>query len=255
MKPLWDSEEAMLRQFRERAHIYTEFVKDQLTTVDALSIMQHHGAPTRLLDWTYSPAVAAFFAAADDQKSTCATVWAVNQSKIRYWSNYVYQTELKSHTPVAFPGPHPPFGRLVHAKPLDLDFTIRDEEIDFSDEKVFSLYRLRDYSQPHIKIGLVASVSPTVHNARLVNQQGVFLANFDLDRSLQESMESMLKNCDPPAIKRFDFPRTLCDEILRSLMAMSVHYGVLYPDLTGLCLFVRLHWTLHLPGDINLLSR
>jgi FRG domain len=103
LKPLWDSEEAMLRQFREKVHIYSDFVKDQLTTVDALSIMQHHGAPTRLLDWTYSPAVAAFFAAADDQKSEYSTVWAANQSKIRYWSNIVYQYRPLRRSPATAP--------------------------------------------------------------------------------------------------------------------------------------------------------
>ena len=38
--------------------------------------MQHHGAPTRLIDFTWSPYVAAFFAL--ERATGDAAVWAVN---------------------------------------------------------------------------------------------------------------------------------------------------------------------------------
>ena len=42
--------------------------------------MQHHGAPTRLLDFTWSPYVAAFFALVHTTKQ--AAVWAVNPKRL-----------------------------------------------------------------------------------------------------------------------------------------------------------------------------
>jgi FRG domain len=64
-------EKAMLREFK-RAYPPDEnaLAPDDNDTVAWLALMQHHGAPTRLLDWTYSPFIAAFFAL--DNLLSCA---------------------------------------------------------------------------------------------------------------------------------------------------------------------------------------
>lgn len=54
-------EKYMIRDFRRRYEgIDFERVSDD--TLYCLSVMQHHGCPTRLLDCTYSPYIAGFFA-------------------------------------------------------------------------------------------------------------------------------------------------------------------------------------------------
>src|SRR5262245_32107305 len=52
----------ILREFRRAYHQFSARVPGKESTVEWLSIMQHHGAPTRLLDFTYSVYVAAYFA-------------------------------------------------------------------------------------------------------------------------------------------------------------------------------------------------
>ena len=69
-------EERAIRIFRRKAHIYLpdrSVLQDELR---CLAMMQHHGAPTRLLDFTKSPFVAAFFAL--EQAEGDAAVYSLN---------------------------------------------------------------------------------------------------------------------------------------------------------------------------------
>lgn len=53
-------ERRMLEAFKRAAGPH--LVREPEDDLEWLAVMQHHGAPTRLLDWTHSPLVATFFA-------------------------------------------------------------------------------------------------------------------------------------------------------------------------------------------------
>jgi hypothetical protein len=74
-----------LQEFFKQAavHISHGMIPDYGDLISWLVLMQHHGVPTRLLDWTRSPFVAAYFAAEKEEKADGA-IWIMDASIISH---------------------------------------------------------------------------------------------------------------------------------------------------------------------------
>ena len=75
-----DQEGRILRIFKRKAHQFLDKPPDPDDDFQWLALMQHHGAPTRLIDFTWSPYVAAFFALERTQAD--GVVWSINPSQV-----------------------------------------------------------------------------------------------------------------------------------------------------------------------------
>ncbi len=75
-----EQEERILRIFKRKAIHFLDVVPDRQDDFEWLALMQDHGAPTRLLDFTWSPYVAAFFALHNTTQE--GVIWACNPVEI-----------------------------------------------------------------------------------------------------------------------------------------------------------------------------
>jgi hypothetical protein len=194
-KDFWhEREERAIRIFRRKAHNYISDLRILDDDLRCLAMMQHHGAPTRLLDFTKSPYVAAFFAlenARDD-----AAVFALN-------------------TP-----------RLWRACPKDSP-ELTHEIIDPRNKGNFDNFFANN------KHELVWIGEPKEMDRRLLAQSGTFVMPGIIDKPIEDilirysSSESLLLKIILPAKK-------IRKEAMRSLYRMNITNATLFPDLDGL---------------------
>jgi hypothetical protein len=217
---LAEREAWMLRQFQRRAHHYINDPPSVDQRLEWLALIQHFGGPTRLLDFSHSFYVAAFFAV--EQAEGDATVWGVNLNRIER----ILAKKLKLRR-----------GGTTH---------------DTNQAHIQYIHRFlgAKNGQP-----LVVSVEPERLNERISIQQGLFLFPCDLTCSFKanlaktfagisgeleepeaeqwsETLANQLWN-DEIDVLKIILPRGIHREALDDLYKMNVTSATLFPDLTG----------------------
>jgi hypothetical protein len=202
-----DLEEHILRNFirYSRPHFGTPPINDWEVLVAA----QHHGLPTRLLDWTYSPLVAAHFATMEAQPAADRAVWRLDWKAV--------------HRRFQLPG---------------LALLIQDLEQVLGADRPFTPWSLFASDRPRREFACM--IEPPSLDARIVAQA----ATFTLCSDKRQSFDGFLERHElGGALTKYVIPAREAGRLRDQLDLVSVDERRLFPDLDGLAAHLRRYYS------------
>ena len=203
-------EASFVAEFQRGARNYLSKDETPEHLIEWLALMQHHGAPTRLLDFSKSPFIAAYFAFEFCQvnEENHVAIWCINVEHLKKRSLEILSQE---------------FGGALQ------------ESQNLINEKLFELLFYQNNKS------LVFPVEPFRMNRRYSLQQSIFVST---GTSIAPFMEQLLFLGEdlPKAVVRLEIPAKEKKVALRELQKMNLHRASLFPDLDGYALSLKFRY-------------
>jgi len=220
-------EKEMIKEFQWKYPLYSTNGPDHKNHIEWLTIMQHYGSATRLLDFSKSIFVAIFMAVTNGEENSA--LWAINKIPINHQIFDKYCV-------------------LKNVKSVGAD-TLNKYSIELANDII-----IKQSFKNNIKKQLFI-INPQMCNERLSRQQGLFIMPSDIKCTFNECISTYLYS--PESIKiKFDdlvsysngnesqqddisiikiiIPKYLNFKILKYLREMNVTSEILFPGLEGL---------------------
>lgn len=219
-----DYENEIIQEFRRHVARMPEY--SGFCDLDLLTVMQHYGSTTRLLDFTYSPLVALYFAMEQYEKDSAndagkegsndsdaeIAVWAVNADKI--------ETPQKMHTEDGL------WVNVVSPKWWEKCKMWHDDAMLVMKKRPLEI----------VSNGVDVLI-PNANNERLSAQEGLFLMPRNVGDTFVGNLYSAFPNKlteKKHVVIKYVFPKNLFDDIKDWLQRLCITPKMVYPDLTGL---------------------
>jgi len=196
-------EKSIIRNFKKYG--YTE-LNNSSSIWHIISIGQHYGLPTRLLDWTYSPLVAAHFATEDlNEYDKDGAIYALDFDKLN-------RLQLPK--------------RLLHVL---LESNSKSFSMDMLDSELPTLESFENYQEEPFCLFF----EPSSISDRIVNQYALFSTV-----SKSQILIDDIINKYPNVVTKIIIPAKTKLEIRDKLDYINISERLLYPGLDGLCSWI-----------------
>jgi hypothetical protein len=201
-------EKYAIDNFKSRFHLYDKSNIQPVTKSEWLSIMQHYGVPTRMLDFTQSPYVAIYFA-------------LENITKNDQGSFVIYAIDFRSVMKKS----------MDYLIEQDKTIQVTYDEMYFERDKLFNIIDEKAYE-------ILWIVEPSVSNLRIEKQSGCFLISGNIKKTIEQVLKSEIySDVDN---YRFIVPKSFWDNIYTLLQRMNIDSKTIYGDLEGLSKSIKL---------------
>jgi FRG domain len=197
----------LLFRFQQQAHQYIPALPAPQDLSSWFALMQHHGVPTRFLDWTKSAYVAMYFAFEEEPPQEGCAVWAIDLDWLEKKA-----CELLPEAPLLASDDHNARAECVNGL------------------------------LSHTEKPVILRIDPLRLDARMVGQQGFFLCKLFHQATFSIILMGMMSNPkvldeptipDHPVVRRLVLKRELRITFLKNLRAMNIHRASLFPGLDG----------------------
>jgi len=217
-KNLKDSLENIIFEFRQKLSLFDDVDQKDISTLEIFSLMRHFGVPSPLVDFTFSPYIALFFAFnsfLDDDFS------GLNREKLEEKRERYQQSNC-----AIYALNHYVLNKLdSKIKEYNYEKYLHDSEVEFED--FF-----------HSNKSGVRAFLPSIYNKRISSQQGLFLS---LSKDNQRGFhDELLTSSEMINLTKYTIPQMLSPQILYELHKMNINSSTLFPDLDGLSAHVAL---------------
>jgi hypothetical protein len=194
----------MYEEFLKGAHLFLPGAQLPPLPIDRFALMQHYGTPTRLLDFTVSPYVAAYFAMAQRETEQGYSVWALDRQLLSSITSDLFGNRLSDYGP---------------------SYSVLYQD---------NLLQLFQYATLNA-IDMILPIEPRTANERLLVQQGLFVLPLNIANSFMANLDAV-QNCGWGPfnlLHKIVIPKSARLTALEDLYRMNVTFASLYPGLEG----------------------
>lgn len=195
-----EAERALFKRFKQNA--FSHVTSRPATEWEWLFVMQHHGLPTRLLDWTESALIGLYFAIDGDDledAEASAALWAMDPIGLNRASKWA--AEHKADIP------------------------------GFDDDADLDSYLPSQVSRGNMGLEPIAAIAAR-NNARIQVQQGVFTIH-------HKNLEPLNKGVRLDHFWRYIVPQDVIAEMRKDLEMLNLTRLSLFPDLANVAAHAR----------------
>lgn len=223
----------MLEEFKWKYPLYEKnFIPSPNDNIEWLTLMQHYGACTRLLDFTESLFVALFMATQDPFSNTDAVIWAINKNRLNRSKDELCRKDIDNKAS-----------------------SIPRSKVELYSYEYANRFIGRSIEQCPQQI---IAIKPKMCNERIAKQQGLFLMPTDISVSFKQNLDNFLSgnyhfnkkeytqfieysndqkhktNNDEVSMFKIVIPFKLKLGITKLLTHMNISSETLFPGLSGL---------------------